>query len=930
MDALALMTCYPAFLITAEVPIIYMHQFWATVSKHTSSYRFKIDKKRFSVNVEVFIEIRNICPKVLGKAFDEPPIEEEALSFIRKLGYTREIKYITDVIVDHIHQPWRTFASIINKCLCGKEELAYQIDNIDSKKQDNMFYPRFIKIIIHHFITKDKSISMRNRIFMHTAKDDSLLGTIRFISRHADTQLYGAILPQSMTNQALLDFIAYKTYYAIASGAEPPKSRKSQKKSESAILSEESPTKKKLAKAKKDAATKPKPTKKKAPVKQECHASHASGSDDGIDLGSRVPDEQHRKTSGIDEGTGIKPGVPDVPKYDSESEQESWGDSDEEDDDDKDDSGDESDAGDNNDEQAEKEEEYDDERVHTPSDYELTEEEKIDDEEKMDDEEEDEVTKELYKDVNMNLRYDDAEMTNADQGGADQQNVFQESGYEQVEEDAHVTLTVVHDTQKTDGTTQSSFVSSDFTSKLLNLDNPSPTNNMIPSLMDTTIHHEELTSQTSSLFTILVTVVPEITSATTKAIQSHNVECREEALADKKEYIDLVDTSVRTIIREEVKTQLFKILPQAVSEFATPVIEKTIEENKTYQIANYKKELYDALVQSYNTNKDLFDTYGEVFSLKRSQDERDKDQDPSARSDRGTKRRNSNKEAESSTLNIKFDTGHTEEQPDDEAATKVDWFKKPKRPPTPDRDWNKRKQINFRPPQTWISKVAHPEEPPTSFDQLNDTPFDFYAFVMNQLNISNLTQEILWGLKHQLFYGFATNKTSSKDVYSRKRIITITRVKIMKWYDYGHLNEIEVCRDDQELYTFKEGDFPRLHLQYIKVMLLLLVQQNLTNLTLDERYDLNVALRMFTRRIVIQRLVEDLQLGVKSYQKKLNLTKPDTFRSGLKKRTAYTAYLDPQGDIDRQLFQRRLMRNLEKFIGGREYEEDLRLLEQTV
>ncbi|GJY28348.1 hypothetical protein Tco_0404115 [Tanacetum coccineum] len=41
LDALALTTCYPAFLITAEVPIIYMHQLWAIINKHKASYRFK-------------------------------------------------------------------------------------------------------------------------------------------------------------------------------------------------------------------------------------------------------------------------------------------------------------------------------------------------------------------------------------------------------------------------------------------------------------------------------------------------------------------------------------------------------------------------------------------------------------------------------------------------------------------------------------------------------------------------------------------------------------------------------------------------------------------------------------------------------------------------------------------------------------------------
>nr|GFA90064.1 hypothetical protein [Tanacetum cinerariifolium] len=84
--------------------------FWATVTKHKASYRFKIKNKKFSVNVEVFRDILNICPRIPGQEFDEPPTEEEAPSFIRELGHSEEIKYITDVIVDHLHQPWRTFA----------------------------------------------------------------------------------------------------------------------------------------------------------------------------------------------------------------------------------------------------------------------------------------------------------------------------------------------------------------------------------------------------------------------------------------------------------------------------------------------------------------------------------------------------------------------------------------------------------------------------------------------------------------------------------------------------------------------------------------------------------------------------------------------------------------------------------------------------
>ncbi|GJX52889.1 hypothetical protein Tco_0281258, partial [Tanacetum coccineum] len=125
--------------------------------------------------------------------------------------------------------------------------------------------------------------------------------------------------------------------------------------------------------------------------------------------------------------------------------------------------------------------------------------------------------------------------------------------------------------------------------------------------------------------------------------------------------------------------------------------------------------------------------------------------------------------------------------------------------------------------------------------------------------------------------------------------------------------------DDDNLYKFKEGDFNRLRIQDIEDMLLLLVQGKLTNLTVEECLAFNVSLRMFTRSVVIQRRVGDLQLGVESYQKKLNLTKPDTYRSDLKRREAYTVYSNPRGFINQNKEKKnRLMRidEIHKFSDG--------------
>ncbi|GKG08463.1 hypothetical protein Tco_0334295, partial [Tanacetum coccineum] len=105
----------------------------------------------------------------------------------------------------------------------------------------------------------------------------------------------------------------------------------------------------------------------------------------------------------------------------------------------------------------------------------------------------------------------------------------------------------------------------------------------------------------------------------------------------------------------------------------------------------------------------------------------------------------------------------------------------------------------------------------------------------------------------------------------------------------------------------------------IEDMLLLLVQGKLKNLNVDERFALNVALRMYTRRIVIRECVEDLQLVVESYQKKINLTKPDTYWTDLRKMTPYTAYRDIQGiiyqdDMDKNCLMR--TDELHKFSDG--------------
>ncbi|GKE29546.1 hypothetical protein Tco_1444930, partial [Tanacetum coccineum] len=333
-----------------------------------------------------------------------------------------------------------------------------------------------------------------------------------------------------------------------------------------------------------------------------------------------------------------------------------------------------------------------------------------------------------------------------------------------------------------------------------------------------------------------------------------------------------------------------------------------------------------------------------------------------------------------------FDTGFTEDQPIDATTQHPDWFQKPTKPPTPDYDWNKTLPAKHGPVQLWISTLAENEDPRESFNELMDPPLDFSAFVMNRLKVDTLTLELLvgptyelmkgsckslveleyfleevckattdqldwnnpegqqyphdlrkllplipnsrvtktkatdyghikwikdlvpntmwsqvpivydkhalwgiyhWGRKRQQLYGFVVNRESAHDVYSINRIIGIKKLTIFEWHNYKHLEWITI--------------------------------RKLTNLNIKERLALGVSLLMFTRSIVIRRRVEDLHLGIKSYQKKLNLTRLDTYRSDLKRKSAYTAYSNPKGFIYQNKDKKnRLMRidELHKFSDG--------------
>nr|GEZ26923.1 hypothetical protein [Tanacetum cinerariifolium] len=382
---------------------------------------FLMDNKKHIMNLESFRDLLHICLRVHGQSFAELPFEEEILAFICFLGHSAAIRMLTDVNINKLYQPRRSFAAIINKCLTGKssgydslrlsqaqilwglyhkrnvdyayltwEDFVYQVEYKNTKKSNEMYYPRFTKVIIHHFMSNDPSIPKRNKVNWHYVSDDHMFSTIKLVSRHQNKQQFGAMLPIELTNEEIKNSNAYKEHYAIATGDAPPEPKASVRKTRSSSDTSVTPP---------TVAVGPRLTAS-AKGKQAAQASKAK-SLSALSEVAMIEAQQlklvtkrslqqtyisHASGFGADEGTGSIPGVPDVPTDESGEElslnstDEEGDDKGKDGDDDEDDDGEEGDD-DDADQEVERGDEKDDE------------EECGDDEHEYDEEESDEETR---------------------------------------------------------------------------------------------------------------------------------------------------------------------------------------------------------------------------------------------------------------------------------------------------------------------------------------------------------------------------------------------------------------------------------------------------------------------------------------------------------------------------------------------------------
>nr|GEU77858.1 hypothetical protein [Tanacetum cinerariifolium] len=170
-------------------------------------------------------------------------------------------------------------------------------------------------------------------------------------------------------------------------------------------------------------------------------------------------------------------------------------------------------------------------------------------------------------------------------------------------------------------------------------------------------------------------------------------------------------------------------------------------------------------------------------------------------------------------------------------------------------------------------------------------PFDMSKPLLLQGRPGHLTVTVDYFFNNDLEY----LKTSDPEKTYTTSITKTKVARVKKLHGYGNLEEVVVQIANRKLRKFKEGNFVDLHLNDIEDMLLLAVQHKLFHLNESDIVDFIAALRMFTKSLIIKHRVEDLQLGVESYEKKLNITAPQQSFPEIKFKELYIPSYKPPG-----------------------------------
>ncbi|GKB54603.1 hypothetical protein Tco_0905356 [Tanacetum coccineum] len=122
VDILSNTNFFQAFTASANVPAIYLQQFWKIMSYNAKIrvYSCQVDEQWFDLSADLLRKALAITPVNPAHPFELPLFGDTVIDFVNGLGYPEPVEIVSSIRTNYVYQPWRAILSLLNQCLTGK------------------------------------------------------------------------------------------------------------------------------------------------------------------------------------------------------------------------------------------------------------------------------------------------------------------------------------------------------------------------------------------------------------------------------------------------------------------------------------------------------------------------------------------------------------------------------------------------------------------------------------------------------------------------------------------------------------------------------------------------------------------------------------------------------------------------------------------
>ncbi|GJT90365.1 copia protein [Tanacetum coccineum] len=228
VDILSNTNFFQAFTASANVPAIYLQQFWKTMSynEKTGVYSCQVDEQWFDLSADLLRKALAITPVNPAHPFELPPSGDTVIDFVNELGYPEPVEIVSSIRTNYVYQPWRAILCLLNQADMGRvysrdpdiflTQSKPQSQSEEPKEEsDSSPHPLWTvfqsdNLLAWAIITTSHRL-LYSAVQYHTG-DDYVLGNLKFVPKGESVEVFGMAIPDPLITEAIQQSSYYPKY----------------------------------------------------------------------------------------------------------------------------------------------------------------------------------------------------------------------------------------------------------------------------------------------------------------------------------------------------------------------------------------------------------------------------------------------------------------------------------------------------------------------------------------------------------------------------------------------------------------------------------------------------------------------------------------------------------------------------------------------